>query len=118
MMFAENKFSKYLLYAIGEIILVVIGILIALQINTANQNWQRAKLEKVLLQQVKEEILGIYHDLRNDSEILQIGDKSHINIKHYIAQDVPYIDSLCFDFFMTNIFILLMLPIAGLKKKV
>ena len=33
---AENKFSKYLLYAIGEIILVVIGILIALQINNAN----------------------------------------------------------------------------------
>jgi len=34
---SENKFSKYLLYAIGEIILVVIGILIALQINTWNQ---------------------------------------------------------------------------------
>ena len=32
----ENKFSKYTLYAIGEIILVVIGILIALQINNAN----------------------------------------------------------------------------------
>jgi len=29
---AENKYSKYLLYALGEIILVVIGILIALQI--------------------------------------------------------------------------------------
>ncbi len=34
----ENKFSKYLIYAIGEIILVVIGILIALQINNANEN--------------------------------------------------------------------------------
>ena len=32
----ENKFSKYLLYAIGEIILVVVGILIALQINNSN----------------------------------------------------------------------------------
>ncbi|MEO9510998.1 MAG: DUF6090 family protein [Flavobacteriaceae bacterium] len=37
----ENKFSKYLLYAIGEIILVVIGILIALQIN----NWNDQKKE-------------------------------------------------------------------------
>lgn len=35
---SENKFSKYLLYAIGEIILVVIGILIALQINNWNEN--------------------------------------------------------------------------------
>jgi len=35
---SDNKFSKYLLYAIGEIILVVIGILIALQINNWNEN--------------------------------------------------------------------------------
>lgn len=34
---SENKFSKYLIYAIGEIILVVIGILIALQINNRNE---------------------------------------------------------------------------------
>ena len=34
----ENKTSKYLKYAIGEIVLVVIGILIALQINNWNQN--------------------------------------------------------------------------------
>lgn len=37
----ENKFTRYLLYAAGEIILVVIGILIALQINTWNQNQKR-----------------------------------------------------------------------------
>ncbi|MAZ73798.1 MAG: hypothetical protein CMC70_11710 [Flavobacteriaceae bacterium] len=35
---AGNRFSKYLLYAIGEIILVVIGILIALQINNWNED--------------------------------------------------------------------------------
>lgn len=34
---SENKLSKYLLYALGEILLVVIGILIALQINTWNE---------------------------------------------------------------------------------
>ncbi len=39
----ENKFSKYLMYAIGEIILVVIGILIALQVN--NQNNIRTEKE-------------------------------------------------------------------------
>ena len=32
----DNKYSKYLLYAIGEIILVVIGILIALQVSNLN----------------------------------------------------------------------------------
>ncbi len=34
---SENKFSNYLIYAIGEIFLVVVGILIALWINTKNQ---------------------------------------------------------------------------------
>ncbi len=34
----ENKFSKYLLYAIGEIALVMIGILLALQVNDWNEN--------------------------------------------------------------------------------
>ena len=34
----ENKFSKYLLYAIGEIILVMVGILLALQVNNWNNN--------------------------------------------------------------------------------
>lgn len=38
-MIKENRVSKYILYAIGEIILVVIGILIALQIN----NWNEEK---------------------------------------------------------------------------
>jgi hypothetical protein len=36
-MLTENKFSNYLLYAFGEILLVVIGILIALQINNWNE---------------------------------------------------------------------------------
>lgn len=38
----ENRFTKYLLYAIGEIVLVVIGILIALSIN----GWNQDRLDK------------------------------------------------------------------------
>ncbi|NNK80776.1 MAG: hypothetical protein HKO93_04690 [Flavobacteriales bacterium] len=37
----ENRFSKYMLYAFGEILLVVIGIIIALQIN----NWNSERLK-------------------------------------------------------------------------
>jgi len=50
---AENKFSKYLLYAIGEIVLVVVGILIALQINTWNQGRNR---EQIYLGRLKAEL--------------------------------------------------------------
>ncbi|GAA4241996.1 DUF6090 family protein [Winogradskyella damuponensis] len=52
---SDNKFSKYLIYAIGEIILVVVGILIALQINnTSNFNEQR-KLEQEYLTSLQSE---------------------------------------------------------------
>lgn len=45
----DNKFSKYLLYAIGEILLVVIGILIALQIGNWNEEIRKKTQEKELL---------------------------------------------------------------------
>ena len=46
---SENQFSRYLLYAIGEVILVVIGILLALQINTWNSNKNNRAKEQVYL---------------------------------------------------------------------
>jgi len=50
---SQNQFSKYLLYAIGEIILVVIGILIALQVNNWNQLRNDKKFEITMLQEIK-----------------------------------------------------------------
>ena len=41
----QSRFRKYLMYAIGEIILVVIGILIALQINQVNSDRQDRNME-------------------------------------------------------------------------
>ena len=65
---SENKFSKYLFYAIGEIILVVIGILIALQINNRNENRiaQKAKTQycKQLLNELEVEIESIDMSLK------------------------------------------------------
>ena len=51
----KNKTGKYLKYAIGEIILVVIGILIALQINNWNQRQQNRKNEHQILLQLRSE---------------------------------------------------------------
>ncbi|WP_242130587.1 DUF6090 family protein [Aestuariivivens marinum] len=55
----ENKTAKYLKYAIGEIVLVVIGILIALQIN--NWNEFRIKRQKEIVN-----LIEIKNDLEND----------------------------------------------------
>ena len=61
---AENRTSKYTLYAIGEIFLVVIGILIALQIN----NWNEAKKEEALTNKY---YAGFINDLERDYEQLK-----------------------------------------------
>ncbi len=45
----DNKPMKYMRYAIGEIILVVIGILIALQINNSNNTNKQRKIEQEYL---------------------------------------------------------------------
>ena len=59
----ENKTSKYLKYAIGEIILVVIGILIALQIN----NWNTQKNEN---RELNGFLLNIKKNVNSDLEVL------------------------------------------------
>ncbi len=60
----ENRFTRYLIYAIGEIILVVIGILIALQLNNWNQDISEQKLAKQYLR-------NIQHDLKQDLQSLE-----------------------------------------------
>ncbi|MBD3892239.1 DUF6090 family protein [Olleya marilimosa] len=53
---SENKFSKYLIYAIGEIVLVVIGILIALQINNWSENRKSSKIRNNYYKQVLQDL--------------------------------------------------------------
>ena len=66
---SENKFSKYLLYALGEIFLVVIGILIALQVN----NWNQSRID------TQKEIVHLDNILGNLNEDLENQIKPCIN---------------------------------------
>ena len=52
----ENKPLKYLRYAIGEILLVVIGILIALQVNNWNEVHKLKKVEIKILNELKADV--------------------------------------------------------------
>ncbi len=62
----ENKFSKYLIYAVGEIILVVLGILIALQINIKNEERKDRGKEKIILE-------TLLADLKTNKELIDQG---------------------------------------------
>jgi hypothetical protein len=61
----EGKTSKYFKYAIGEIVLVVIGILIALQINNWNEGRKHVESENEFIE-------GIYNDLTQDKKYIEV----------------------------------------------
>ena len=84
----ENKFSKYLLYAIGEIILVVIGILLALYLNNRNQQQINDAEITSILKEIQQELVNdiersnqIFDRFIRDNSIQDsiLGDKSTAN---------------------------------------
>jgi hypothetical protein len=62
----NNQFLQYSRYAIGEILLVVIGILIALSINNWNEVNKTRKTELKLLNELKEDLIETKEDLLSD----------------------------------------------------
>ncbi len=61
----ENRFSKYLIYAIGEIVLVMVGILLALQVNNWNELRKKDQDEIQLYQK-------IIADLKTEKGIIEL----------------------------------------------
>jgi len=100
-MIKENKVSKYMLYAIGEIVLVVIGILIALQINNWNNNKTNTIESNKFNQRLLEEIDGNI-DLANDKIEIMRGmissSKGILDLfnKQANDMDLKLMDSLIF----------------------
>ena len=82
----KNKTGKYLKYAIGEIVLVVIGILIALQIN----NWNEENKKKALM---ITNIKSIAEDIQADILDIQKANKS-LHKQIVAAEDIiPIMES-------------------------
>jgi len=96
---SENKFNKYLIYAIGEIILVVIGILIALQIN----NWNIKQTEQKTIKEYAESLIqDLEEDISMSNIILSqtIRISNRIDSLSHLAQnknieDISNLDFVC-----------------------
>ena len=98
---AEGKTSKYLKYAIGEIILVVIGILIALQINNWNENNKLEKETYKVLLQMRDEFSRNQNELKIKIEQHQFVKESFNELStlanpHPIEIEPSRLDSLMF----------------------
>lgn len=84
---ADSKFSRYLIYAIGEIILVVIGILIALQINNWNEGRKEAKHEQAILSNLVEDLKADSASFEGNYIRLMEIDEVHRQLYNVIAQN-------------------------------
>lgn len=96
----EGSLRRYLLYAFGEIFLVVLGILIAFQINSWNENRKNKYFEKQYLTNIESELNSSLIKL---DEAVKFNDLTlnHIeNIIYHIESDLPYSVSLDTSFYV------------------
>ena len=94
-LFIEKRFSKYLIYAIGEIVLVVLGILIALQINNWNANNVKKQEEKRSYTNIRQQIVDDKIDLQKEKKINNYFSLAYQYAnKIILAQDRSKTDSL------------------------
>ena len=91
---AENKFSKYLIYAFGEIVLVVIGILIALQINNWNENRADTKRFISELKELKSELLTFDEQLEIRVKSLEAIEAYGLYLQDFANDKLTEIDTI------------------------
>jgi hypothetical protein len=86
--------GRYLKYAIGEIFLVVIGILIALQINNWNEKRKTKNLEIVTLKELKMNLEADIKDIEEDMKVYDMVSNSSDIAIDFIDGNISYHDSL------------------------
>lgn len=86
----ENKFGKYLIYPVGEIVLVVIGILIALSINNWNEDRKDVKREIKLLYDIQNDVNKNIKNIDEGIIILEEGIKRSKEIVSAFEKQTKY----------------------------
>ena len=93
-LFSLGQVQRYLIYAVGEIVLVVVGILIALQINNWNEWRKERALERIVLEDIESNInrnLLLINSAISTIENINLSTEVLINV---IEDKIPYSDSL------------------------
>lgn len=95
----QHKTGKYLKYAVGEIMLVVIGILLALQINNWNEARESNKKEVANLQSLKSEMKTSLEELKLDLSRILTYYEATVKVHQYIQTKPVLVDSMYLDFY-------------------
>lgn len=90
----DNKLFKYSRYAIGEIVLVMVGILLALQVNNWNEQRKADLLEIQILQNFHKSLKKDLDNLNSNMLVNLKIKNSGVLLLDYMEQDIPYQDSL------------------------
>lgn len=89
-----SRTSNYLKYAIGEIVLVVIGILIALQLNNLNDIRKTEQEELQSLNDIKLNLMESQLEIKEKLQSDSIETKNYKTLLEHMEQDLPYEASL------------------------
>ncbi len=102
-----GNMKKYILYAVGEILLIVVGILVALQVNTLNENRIRKNNEITIYETIKDQLKNYIDIIEDDieynknsmiqferaNEIIERGDRSKVDsLGKIVVQLIPHSD--------------------------
>ncbi len=109
----DNKLFKYSRYAIGEILLVMVGILLALQVNNWNEERKDRIKEKEVLQAILINLDRNNNLIRESFLLLDDFDKSSEIVLETLRNDAPYSDTLAKHFFPSTRTGGLLLPLSS-----
>ncbi|MFC1785697.1 DUF6090 family protein [Candidatus Neomarinimicrobiota bacterium] len=101
----KTQLKKYLFYAVGEIVLVVIGILIALQINNWNENRKLTIKELKILNELRSDLNQNMSDIESNLNSLTQSIQSNEIIKYHIENQLPNNDSMNYHFSLLNAYV-------------
>jgi len=98
----ENRASRYLVYAIGEIALVMVGILLALQVNNWNEDRKIRIAEQRILQNLRTELILNIKNLETDISYHELAHACSFQLLNLFGTDISTIPSTTLDTLLFN----------------
>jgi hypothetical protein len=90
----KGRIGNYLAYALGEILLVMVGILLAVEINNINKAKQLRQVEIEILQEMVADLDADARDWKYNLGVHRQAEKSSNLIRKVLLDDLPFHDSL------------------------